>query len=244
MLNDTEKQQYSKQILLEEFGEEAQIKLKNASILVVGAGGLAASALPYLASAGIGRIIIADGDKVEMSNLSRQTLFSPEDIGKHKAECAKNRLNHINPNVQIIAITEFVTSVNAANMIQEVDVVLDCTDNYKTRYLLSDSCEQKKTALVFAALHKYEGQMSVLNYESGPSYRDIFPDENSAEMIPSCVEIGVWPVLPGILGLYQANEALKICSGVGQVLSGKLLTFNAKDMSTYSTTITKLSVEV
>jgi adenylyltransferase/sulfurtransferase len=244
MLSDIEKQQYSKQILLEEFGDEAQIKLKNASVLVVGAGGLAASALPYLASSGVGRIIIVDGDKVEMSNLSRQTLFSSNDIGNYKAECAKIRLNHINPNVQIISITEFMTAANAANLIQEVDVVLDCTDNYKTRYLLSDSCEQKKTALVFAALHKYEGQISVLNYQGGPSYRDIFPDENSAEMIPSCVEIGVWPILPGILGLYQANEALKICSGIGKVLAGSLLTFNAKDMSTYSTAITKLSLEV
>lgn len=219
---------YNRQILLHEVGEIGQQKLAAAKVLVAGAGGLGCPVLQYLTAAGVGTIGIVDGDFVSESNLHRQILYGPADIGTNKAEVAARALEGQNPDVAFSIIADMIIPQNAIDIIQEFDIVVDCTDQIHTRYLLNDACVLLGKSLVYGAIHKFEGQVSVFNYQGGATYRDLFPIPPKPESTPNCNETGVLGVLPGIIGTFQANEVLKIILSYGDVLSGKLFLFNAK----------------
>mgnify|MGYP000246106026 CR=1 FL=1 len=222
-LNKSESIRYDRHLRLDEIGLEGQLKLKASSILVIGAGGLGCPALQYLAAAGIGKLGIVDGDSISLSNLQRQILFQTEDIGKPKAEIAAKRIGAINPELEIVIYKEFLHQDNALNIVEEWDIVLDCADNFASRYLVNDTCIILDKPWVFAAIYKFEGQLSVFNWKGAPSYRCLFPEAPSAGESPSCSEIGVMGVLPGIMGVWQASEAIKMICGIGQVATGKFL---------------------
>tara|TARA_R110002050_G_scaffold275455_1_gene420213 strand:+ start:21245 stop:22327 length:1083 start_codon:yes stop_codon:yes gene_type:complete len=218
---------YNRHIILSEIGQEGQDKLSNAKVLVIGAGGLGCPILQYLTAAGIGTIGIVDFDEVDISNLQRQVLFGTSSLGKNKAEAAKERLIDLNDSISIIAYAEKLTHQNALDLFNQYDIIVDGTDNFETRYLVNDACIITNKPLVFGAIYKFEGQVSVFNYQNGPSYRCLFPNPPEKGTVPNCSEIGVLGVLPGIIGSMQANEVLKIILGIGNVLSGKLLCYNA-----------------
>ncbi len=218
---------YHRQIILPEIGTSGQEKLTTAKVLVIGAGGLGCPALQYLVAAGIGTIGIVDFDIVETSNLHRQILYGDSSIGENKALAAKNRLEDLNPTIVINAYPEKLTTKNAISLFSEYDIIVDGSDNFSTRYLVNDACVITGKPLVYGAIFKYEGQVSVFNYKNGPSYRCLFPEPPKAGSVPSCSEIGVIGVLPGIIGSLQANEVLKIILELGDVLSGKLLMYDS-----------------
>lgn len=201
--------------------------LKQASVAVVGAGGLGAPILSYLAGAGIGTLGIFDHDTVQLSNLQRQILFGTEDIGKPKAECARRAVQRLNPNVKTSAFRERVTAANALDLLRSFDIIVDATDNFPTRYLLNDAAVLLGKPLVYGSIFRYEGQVSVFNYREGPSYRDLYPEPPRPGTVPDCEEGGVLGVLPGIIGALQANEVIKLVAGIGEVLSGKLLVLDS-----------------
>ncbi|NJM79126.1 MAG: HesA/MoeB/ThiF family protein [Flavobacterium sp.] len=230
---------YSRHIILSEIGSTGQEKLSKAKILVVGAGGLGCPILQYLVAAGIGTIGIIDFDTVEESNLQRQVLFGTSSIGKNKAIVAKKRLDDLNDTIKIVAYPEKLTSQNAIEIFKNYDVIVDGTDNFATRYLINDTCILTNKPMVFGAIHKFEGQVSVFNYENGPSYRCLFPKEPQKNDVGNCTEIGVLGVLPGIIGTLQANEVLKIILGIGKIASGKLVHFNALTLETVTLKINK-----
>jgi molybdopterin/thiamine biosynthesis adenylyltransferase/rhodanese-related sulfurtransferase len=217
---------YQRHIQLKEIGIEGQEKIRRAKILVVGAGGLGCPALQYLTAAGIGTLGIMDPDVVSISNLQRQILFTESDLGSNKALSAKKQLQKLNSEVSIQAFHHALTPENAAAILSEFDLVIDGTDNFFTRYLLNDQCILLNKVMVYGALFKFEGQVSVFNYKNGPSYRCLFPTPPERGAIPNCCEIGVLGVVPGIIGVYQATEALKVILDLGDILSGKLLTLN------------------
>ncbi|MEH0154921.1 molybdopterin-synthase adenylyltransferase MoeB [Limibacter armeniacum] len=223
MLTEEEKRRYDRHLILPEIGMEGQERLKNANVLVVGAGGLGCPVLQYLTAAGVGRIGIADGDQVDFSNLQRQVLFTPADIGHPKAKIAAEKLKAQNPLVEFDQYIFHLTSQNILSVIEEYDLVIDCTDNFPTRYLVNDACVITNKPLVFGAIYKFEGQVSVFNYQGGPTYRCLFPEPPQKGEVPSCSEIGVVGVLPGIIGCLQASEAIKVITGIGEVASGKLI---------------------
>lgn len=235
-----ELERYSRHIIIPEFNIEGQSKLKQAKVLVVGTGGLGSPLLLYLAAAGVGNIGIIDFDVVEDSNLQRQVLFTTDDIGKPKSVVAKERLLKLNSNVNFTVYNEMLTSENALDIIKDYDVVADGTDNFPTRYLVNDACVILGKTNVYASIFKFEGQVSVFNYKNvdgsfGPHYRDLFPTPPPKGLVPSCAEGGVIGVLPGIIGSLQANEVLKVISGIGDPLVGRLflfdsLTFDARVM--------------
>lgn len=200
---------YARHISLEEVGESGQQKLLKAKVLMIGAGGLGCPALQYLTAAGVGIIGIVDGDTVDESNLQRQVLFSTSDIGTKKVEAAKTRLEALNPDVTIKIYPENLNRENALNIIDDYDLVIDGTDNFATRYLVNDACVKRNKPFVYGAIHKFEGQVSVFNLDGGPTYRCLFPDAPKPGQIPNCAEVGVLGVLPGIIGTYQATEAIK-----------------------------------
>ena len=226
-LSKAELSRYSRHIKLKEVGINGQEKLKAAKVLVIGAGGLGCPVLQYLTAAGVGTIGIIDGDTIDESNLQRQVLFAQEDIKKPKAKTAALKLKAQNPTVNFKVANTHITKENILNLIQNFDLVIDCTDNFPTRYLINDACVICKKPLVFGAIHQFDGQVSVFNYKNGPSYRCLFPE--APIDIPNCSEAGVIGVLPGIIGTIQANEALKLILNIGDVLSGKILTLNALD---------------
>ena len=217
---------YARHISLEEVGHAGQQKLLDAKVLMIGAGGLGCPALQYLVAAGIGTIGIVDGDTVDESNLQRQVLFSTSDIGKKKVEAAKAKLSALNPDVSITISPENLAAENALEIIQEYNLVIDGTDNFATRYLVNDACVKLDKPFVYGAIHKFEGQVSVFNFQNGPTYRCLFPDPPSQSQIPNCSEVGVLGVLPGVIGTLQAAEAIKIILGIGEPLSGKLKMLN------------------
>lgn len=231
MLSEQEKKYYSRQLLLPKFGIEGQEKLKQAKVAIVGGGGLGCPAIPYLVGVGVGKISIIDGDKVSETNLHRQTLFSVDDIGKFKSEVIRKKLSKHNPNVQIFSINEYLKPENSISILQGHDLVLDCTDNYPTRYLINDSCVLLNIPVIYGAIHRFEGQISVFNYKNGPTYRCVFTDYPSSSSQQNCSEAGVLGVLPGIIGLMQATEAIKIIVEIGEVLSGKIVIYNSLKMS-------------
>src|SRR6056300_705817 len=217
---------YQRHIQLSEIGQTGQDKIKKAKVLVIGAGGLGCPALQYLTASGVGIIGIMDPDIVSVSNLQRQILYNENDIGKNKALCAEHYLSKLNSDVKIKSYPFALTVENAAAILSEFDLVIDGTDNFFTRYLLSDQCILLNKVMVYGALFKFEGQVSVFNYKNGPSYRCLFPTPPERGAIPNCSEIGVLGVVPGIIGVYQATEALKVILDLGDILSGKLLTLN------------------
>ncbi len=236
MVTSQERQRYSRQILLPEFGLEGQQKLKDGSVLVIGAGGLGSPALYYIAAAGMGRIGIVDFYTVDVSNLQRQILFTSEDIGKPKASTARQRLAQLNPLIKIETYDCILNSGNAMSILADYDVVIDGSDNLPTRYLVNDACVLLNKTLIYGAIFQFEGQVSVFNElqkdgSRGPNYRDLFPEPPPPEMVPSCSAGGVLGVLPGIIGSMQANEAIKIVAGLGTTLSGKLFLFDSLDFS-------------
>ncbi|WOD43107.1 HesA/MoeB/ThiF family protein [Hwangdonia lutea] len=223
---------YNRNIILSEIGQAGQNKISDAKVLVIGAGGLGCPVLQYLTAAGIGTIGIIDFDVVEISNLQRQVLFGTSSLGKNKAIAAKQRLEDLNNDISIIAYAEKLTHKNAINLFNQYDIIIDGTDNFATRYLSNDACLITNKPLVFGAIYKFEGQVSVFNYNDGPSYRCLFPNPPKKDAVPNCSEIGVLGVLPGIIGCMQANEVLKIILNLGDVLSGKLLCYNAQKSTT------------
>ncbi|NJB81949.1 molybdopterin-synthase adenylyltransferase MoeB [Wenyingzhuangia aestuarii] len=225
-LNSNEKILYSRHLLLNEIGLEGQEKIKNAKVLVIGAGGLGCPILQYLTAAGVGTIGVMDGDTVDVTNLQRQILFTVDDIGKSKARAATNRMKQLNPYVKFKVIDSFLTINNAVELFNQYDIIVDGSDNFQTRYLCNDAAVLANKPLVFGSIFKFEGQVSVFNYKNGPTYRCLYPTPPKQGSVPSCSEIGVLGVLPGIIGSYQANEVIKIICGIGDVLSGKLLTIN------------------
>lgn len=239
-----ELERYSRHLILPEFNIEGQQKLKNARVLVVGSGGLGSPVLQYLVAAGVGTIGIVDFDVVEASNLQRQVLFSMDDIGKPKVEAAKERLQAQNPYIKIIPYKTRLTSENALDILKDYDVVADGTDNFPTRYLVNDACVLLGKVNVYASIFRFEGQLSVFNYlhengERGPNYRDLFPVPPPPGIVPSCAEGGVLGVLPGILGSLQANEVIKVVSGVGEPLSGRLFLLDTLSFETRTLKIRK-----
>lgn len=237
MFSKAEQLRYSRHMMINDFGEEAQAKLKTARLLAVGAGGLGSPVLLYLAAAGVGHIGIVDHDVVEDSNLQRQVLYSVNEIGRSKAEAARARLLELNPYIEIKTYTEALNSSNALDIMSGYDIVVDGTDNFPTRYLVNDACVLSGKPNIYASIFQFEGQVSVFNYlqedgERGPNYRDIYPEPPEAGLVPNCAEAGVLGVLPGIIGSMQALEAIKVITGVGEPLSGKLMTFDALDFDT------------
>ena len=229
-LSIEEKNQYSRHILLDEIGLSGQLKLKQAKVLVIGAGGLGCPILQYLTAAGVGEIGIVDDDNVEQSNLQRQILYTHNDIGKSKAESAAKYMQLLNPFIQFSVFKTRLTKDNAVELFKKYDIVVDGTDNFPTRYLINDAAILAGKPVVFGAIYKFEGQVSVFNYKNGPSYRCLFPSPPKANEVPNCSEVGVLGVLPGIIGSFQANEVLKMICEIGTVLSGKLLTYNMLTM--------------
>lgn len=220
-------ERYSRHLSLSEIGIAGQNKLLNAKVLVVGAGGLGCPILQYLAAAGVGTLGIVDFDTVEISNLQRQVLYGTSSIGQNKAAAAKARLKDLNDNITIIAYQERLTHTNAHTLFNTYDIIVDGTDTMETRYLINDTAISTNKPFVFGAIYKFEGQVSVFNYEDGPSYRCLFPNEQNKNDAGNCAEVGVLGILPGIIGCMQANEVLKMILQIGDVLSGKLLCYNA-----------------
>lgn len=224
-LSKEELQRYSRHLLMEEFGAEAQLKLKASKVLVIGAGGLGCPCLLYLTAAGVGFIGIADDDVVSLSNLQRQVLFETEDVGKPKAEIAKAHLLKKNPHIQIETYSR-ITRDNVLETLADYDLVIDGSDNFSTRYLLNDACVITGKPYIYGALFKFEGQVSTFNYQDGPTYRCLYPEAPAAGEVPACGVAGVLGVLPGIIGTWQATEAIKVITGIGEPLTGKLLVLN------------------
>ncbi len=235
---------YNRHIILSEIGQNGQDKISNAKVLVVGVGGLGCPVLLYLTAAGIGTIGIIDFDVVDESNLQRQVLFGTSSLGKNKAKTAKKRLSDLNNTITINAYPEKLTHKNAQNLFKDYDIIVDGTDNFDTRYLINDATLLTNKPLVYGAIYKFEGQVSVFNYSNGPSYRCLFPNPPKKDSIPNCSEIGVLGVLPGIIGSLQANEVLKIVLGLGDVLSGKLLCYNALTNDVRTLKINKSESEI
>ncbi|TDN86358.1 adenylyltransferase/sulfurtransferase [Salegentibacter sp. 24] len=217
-------QRYKKQIGLPQVGENGQEKLKNSKVLVIGVGGLGCAVLPYLAAAGIGKLGLVDGDRVDESNLQRQVLFREKTVGKFKVTEARKQLLALNSEVKIENYQEFLNGENALQLIKNYDLVVDCTDSLAVRYLINDACVLSGKAFVYASVYKFEFQVSVFNFKSGPTYRCLFPDEKAE--VQNCEDAGVLGTTVGLSGMFQATEILKIIMDAGEVLSGKLLMYN------------------
>ncbi|MGI8501799.1 MAG: molybdopterin-synthase adenylyltransferase MoeB [Hassallia sp.] len=223
-------ERYSRHLILPEVGLEGQKRLKSASVLCIGTGGLGSPLLLYLAAAGIGRIGIVDFDIVDTSNLQRQVIHGTSWVGKPKIESAKNRIHEINPHCQVDLYETRLSSENALDIIKPYDIVVDGTDNFPTRYLVNDACVLANKPNVYGSIFRFEGQATVFNYEGGPNYRDLYPEPPPPGMVPSCAEGGVLGILPGIIGLIQATETVKIILGKGETLSGRLMLYDALNM--------------
>ncbi len=232
-----ELERYSRHLIIPEFNIKGQTKLKNAKVLVVGTGGLGSPLLQYLTAAGVGTIGIVDFDTVDESNLQRQVLFTVKDVGRPKVEVAKERLEMQNPYVTFKTYNTHLNSDNALDIIKGYDVVADGTDNFPTRYLVNDACVLLGKVNVYASIFRFDGQVTVFNYpidneERGPNYRDLYPEPPPPGLVPSCAEGGVLGVLPGILGSLQANEVIKVITGIGDPLVGRMFTFDALTFET------------
>jgi len=244
IFTEAEKRRYARHFSLSEIGEEGQMKLKNAKVLCIGAGGLGSPLLLYLAAAGVGTIGICDFDIVSESNLQRQVLFSENDIGKSKSKLAKERLLDLNPHINYTIHDEKLTTENALHIFKDYDIIADGSDNFPTRYLVNDACLLTNKPCVFGAVSRFEGQVSVFNLKGkdntfGPNYRDIFPEPPAPGAVLNCAEAGVLGVLPGIIGSMQANEVIKLITGVGEPLNGRLFLFDAADFTSRILKISK-----
>ncbi len=230
-LSDDELRRYARHLILPEIGVEGQKKIRGASVLCIGAGGLGSPIIMYLAAAGVGKLGMVDFDAVELSNLQRQVLHGTRDVGRSKIESAKARVAELNPGVEVQTYAERLTSKNAIEIIRPYDIVVDGTDNFPTRYLTNDACVLLKKPNVYGSIFRFEGQATVLApHLGGPCYRCLYPEPPPPGTVPSCAEGGVLGVLPGIIGMVQATEILKLVLGVGQSLLNRLLLFNALEM--------------
>ena len=223
---------YQRQIVLEDVGLIGQKQLSQTRVLVVGAGGLGAPVLWYLAAAGIGKLGIVDFDTVESSNLNRQTLYTPGDIGQFKATCAKNVIQSFNPEIEVNAYDVMLDLGLALSLIPEYDIIMDCTDHIPTRYVIDDVAYAYGRTTVYGAIYKHEGQVAVFNHQGSPGYRCLFPDMPSEANAPNCAIAGVLGVLPGVIGSIQANEAIKVALGHQTTLKGMVLHYDARHHKT------------
>ena len=231
-LSEDEEERYKKHITLTEIGLKGQLKLKNSSVLCIGAGGLGSSALLYLAAAGIGRIGIVDNDQVEKSNLQRQIIHETNTVGNLKIDSARERINKLNPNTQVLTFNKRINSGNILEIVKEFDFVCDCSDNFGTRYLINDACLILNKPYVFGSVQGFEGQVSVFNLnKNSPNLRDLIPESPSKNNIPSCEEFGVVGVTTGLIGVLQVNEIIKIILNKGEILDGKIMIFNLLSMN-------------
>jgi len=223
-MNIQEQERYKRQTILPQIGMEGQLKFKQARVLVVGAGGLGCPVLQYLVAAGVGTLGVMDFDKVDLSNLQRQILYGEADLGKSKAQCAAARLKTMNPHAYIHCHDQELTAANALDLLNAYDLIVDGSDNFRTRYLVNDACVILGKPVVFGSIFQFEGQVSVFNYKGGPTYRCLYPEPGDTG---SCMESGVLGILPGTIGCLMATEVLKIISESGEVLRGKLLVYDA-----------------
>ena len=227
-----EEERYKKHLTLKEIGFKGQLKLKNSSVICIGAGGLGSSVLLYLAAAGIGRIGIVDNDQVEKSNLQRQIIHETNTVGNLKINSARERIKRFNPNIEVLTFNERINSENVIGIIKDFDIICDCSDNFGTRYLINDACLILNKALVFGSVQGFEGQISVFNLnKKSPNLRDLLPESPIKNSIPSCEEFGVVGVSTGLIGILQANEILKIILKKGKILDGKIMIFDLLNMN-------------
>lgn len=227
------KERYNRQLILPEISEEGQARLQQARVLIVGVGGLGSPIALYLTGAGVGTIGLIDDDVVSESNLQRQVLYNEKEVGLSKAEKAREHLQALNSHVRIEAYPERLTAENAEAIIGQYDLVLDGCDNFATRYLINDTCVRLGKVYIYGAIRAFDGQVSVFNYQGGPDYRRLFPDEEEMYRMPHPPK-GVLGVTPGLIGCAEANEALKIIVGYGEVLSGKLWQIDLKTLETFT----------
>jgi adenylyltransferase/sulfurtransferase len=221
---------YSRHLIIPEVGMEGQRKLKSAKVLLVGAGGLGAPLGLYLAAAGIGRIGIVDFDVVDLTNLQRQVIHSTKDVGRKKLDSAAERMQAINPHVEMVKHETALSSENALDILKDYDIVVDGTDNFPTRYLVNDACVLLAKPNVYGSIFRFEGQATVFAYQGGPCYRCLYPEPPPPGLVPSCAEGGVLGILPGTIGLIQATETVKLILGIGEPLVGRLLLYDALGM--------------
>jgi adenylyltransferase/sulfurtransferase len=229
-LSQKELQRYSRHLMLPEIGLQGQIKLKKSKVLLVGAGGLGSPLAIYLAAAGVGTLGLVDFDVVDYTNLHRQVIHNTDDVGKLKITSAKEKISKLNPEVTLITYETALTAKNALEILKDYDLVVDGTDNFPTRYLVNDACVLLNKVNVYGSIFHFEGQVSLFGMKDGPCYRCLFPEPPDPGLIPSCAEGGVLGVLPGIIGLLQANEAIKLICEIGEPLKGRLLYFDALKM--------------
>ncbi|MBS2213799.1 molybdopterin-synthase adenylyltransferase MoeB [Carboxylicivirga mesophila] len=230
-LTKQELERYKRHIVLTEIGAEGQIKLKQASVLVVGTGGLGSPIAMYLAASGVGHIGLIDFDVVDVSNLQRQIIHKTSHVGEAKTWSAEKALKEINPHVKVSLFNCALNKGNAFDIIKQFDIVTDGTDNFATRYLVNDACVLSGKINVFGSIRQFEGQVSVFGTKDGPCYRCLFPEPPEAGSVPSCADAGVMGVLPGVIGTLQATEVIKLITGIGQALTGRLLNYDALAMS-------------
>lgn len=222
---------YSRQIMLPDFGEERQQRLRESSALIIGLGGLGSPAAMYLALAGIGRLGLLDSDRVELSNLHRQPLHTTDRVGRPKTESAAATLRALNPGVELQLIPERFNEKTAKELASPYDIVIDASDNFATRYLANDVCVKLGKPLVYGSVFRFEGEVSLFDVRRGPCYRCLYPEPPPADLVPDCAQAGVVGLLPGVVGLLQATEALKLLTGLGRLLCGRLLRYDALSMS-------------
>ena len=227
LMTEAQSKRYSRHLLVPEVGEAGQFKLLDSKVLLIGAGGLGSPAAYYLAAAGVGTIGIIDADVVEESNLQRQILHNTKRVGQYKAESAKETIEALNPDVKVITYIERLDETNVARIIADYDVILDGTDNFPTRYLLNDAALIANKPVVHGSVFRFEGQLTVFKPYDGPCYRCLYPEPPPAALAPSCAEAGVLGVLPGIIGMLQATETIKLLLGIGDPLVGRLMTYDA-----------------
>jgi adenylyltransferase/sulfurtransferase len=218
------KARYNRQIILPEIGGSGQEKLTKAKVLIIGAGGLGAAVLPYLAAAGVGEIGIADDDVIEISNLQRQVIYKSSAVGKRKVDEAKSMVSELNPTIKVNAIAKKLSAKNAIDLFENYDIIVDATDNIAIKYLINDACLVTNKPMVYGSVFRFQGQVSVFNYQNGPTYRCLYPDENSQSA--NCVDAGVIGISVGIIGMLQANEVIKMILEIGEVLNGKILVYS------------------
>lgn len=215
---------YNRQIILPEIGKEGQQKLSKAKVLVIGAGGLGSAILPYLAAAGVGEIGIVDHDVIEVSNLHRQVIYKTSAVGNFKADEAKGMILELNPEIKVTAFAEKLSGKNVISLFEKYDIIVDATDTISVKYLINDACLVTNKPMVYGSIFRFQGQLSVFNYQNGPTYRCLYPDEYSNAL--NCEDAGVIGVTVGIIGMLQANEVIKMILGIGEVLNGKILVYN------------------
>jgi molybdopterin/thiamine biosynthesis adenylyltransferase/rhodanese-related sulfurtransferase/molybdopterin converting factor small subunit len=229
-LTNEEILRYSRHLIMPEVGMEGQLKLKNAKVLLVGTGGLGAPLGLYLAAAGVGRIGLVDFDVVDLTNLQRQVIHGTKDVGRKKLDSASERMLDINPNVRLDLYEVALTSENALDILSGYDVIVDGTDNFPTRYLVNDACVLLKKPNVYGSIFRFEGQATVFGYPGGPCYRCLYPEPPPPGLVPSCAEGGVLGILPGLIGIVQATETVKLILGTGELLVGRLVLYDALSM--------------